>query len=174
MLVKYRPVLLLITLIWVVEVVNIALGHSLGAWGILPRHLGGLIGIPLTPFIHGGIWHAVSNTIPLLILGFLVLGWLAGDGDLFLLYEEASGWPQVCFRYYAALSRSARGTFGCFELGKPRRHVMPSGYTFSFSDGGERSLPLVPIWSAFVVNTLFYTVVLWLLISCPSASRSCP
>lgn len=73
MLVKFRPVFILIILIWVVEAVNFALGHTLGTWGILPRHLGGLIGIPLAPFIHGGIWHAISNTIPLLILGFLVL-----------------------------------------------------------------------------------------------------
>jgi membrane associated rhomboid family serine protease len=80
LLVEYRPVLLLITLIWVVEVVNVVLGHTLEEWGILPRHLGGLIGIPLAPFIHGGIWHAVSNTIPLLILGFLVV---SGDRRLF-------------------------------------------------------------------------------------------
>lgn len=77
---RFQPVLLLIVVIWVVEAVNIALGHRLGVWGILPRSWGGLIGIPLAPFIHGGVWHAVSNTIPLLILGSLVL---AGGRRLF-------------------------------------------------------------------------------------------
>lgn len=80
MLTEFRPVLILVALIWFVEAVNFALGHTLASWGILPRSLSGLIGIPLAPFIHGGIWHAVSNTIPLLILGFLVL---SGNRRLF-------------------------------------------------------------------------------------------
>ncbi|MBL4615215.1 MAG: rhomboid family intramembrane serine protease [Magnetovibrio sp.] len=67
------PVLLLLTIIWVVEAVNVFWGHRLATWGILPRNIGGLIGIPLAPFLHAGIWHAVSNTIPLLILGGLTL-----------------------------------------------------------------------------------------------------
>lgn len=59
--------------IWAVEAVNFFLGHALNAWGIIPREAGGLIGIPLAPFLHGGILHAASNTAPLLILGGLNL-----------------------------------------------------------------------------------------------------
>lgn len=70
---KLRPILGLVAVIWFVEIVNFSLGHRLTAWGVLPRNLSGLIGIPLSPFIHGGIWHAVSNTIPLIILGSLVM-----------------------------------------------------------------------------------------------------
>ena len=70
---KFRPLLILVALIWIVEVVNLILGHRLVSWGILPRSLGGLIGIPLAPWIHNGVWHAVSNTIPILILGGLTL-----------------------------------------------------------------------------------------------------
>ena len=68
-----RPVLALVALIWAVELVNLLLGHRLVSWGILPRTLRGLIGIPLSPWIHAGLWHAVSNTIPLLIHGGLTL-----------------------------------------------------------------------------------------------------
>ncbi|MCH8181898.1 MAG: rhomboid family intramembrane serine protease [Proteobacteria bacterium] len=68
-----RPVLALVALIWAVELVNLLLGHRLVSWGILPRTLRGLIGIPLSPWIHAGLWHAVSNTIPILILGGLTL-----------------------------------------------------------------------------------------------------
>jgi len=70
---KIQPVLILIALIWIVEVVNLLLGHRLVSWGILPRSITGLIGIPLAPMLHNGFWHAVSNTVPLLILGALTL-----------------------------------------------------------------------------------------------------
>ena len=70
---NFLPVIVLVAAIWVVEVVNVLLGHGLTSWGILPRRLSGLIGIPLAPFLHAGLWHAVSNTVPLLILGALTL-----------------------------------------------------------------------------------------------------
>jgi membrane associated rhomboid family serine protease len=70
---KFQPILLLVAMIWIVEIVNFILGHSLASWGVLPRSITGLIGIPLAPFIHVGFWHTVSNTVPLLILGGLTL-----------------------------------------------------------------------------------------------------
>ena len=70
---RFQPVLILVALIWVVEIVNLFFGHRLVSWGILPRSFSGLIGIPLAPMLHTGIWHAVSNTVPLFILGALTL-----------------------------------------------------------------------------------------------------
>jgi len=70
---KIQPVLILVALIWAVEIVNLFLGNRLVSFGILPRSLTGLIGIPLAPLLHSGIWHTVSNTVPLLILGSLTL-----------------------------------------------------------------------------------------------------
>ena len=61
-----------LTVIWAVEPVNGFMGHQLSAWGILPRTTQGLIGIPLSPFLHGSFSHTVSNTVPLLVLGGLV------------------------------------------------------------------------------------------------------
>jgi len=66
-------ILSLVGIIWVVEVINLSLGHGLCAFGIRPRSLIGLIGVPISPFLHGSLQHTVSNTIPLLILGWLVL-----------------------------------------------------------------------------------------------------
>ncbi|MFC2109539.1 rhomboid family intramembrane serine protease [Bacteroidota bacterium] len=37
-------------------------------FGIIPRTTQGLIGIITAPFLHRGIWHLVSNTIPLIVL----------------------------------------------------------------------------------------------------------
>jgi membrane associated rhomboid family serine protease len=70
---KFQPIIILVVVIWAVEIVNFILGHGLTNWGILPRSITGLIGIPLAPFIHGGFWHTVSNTIPIIILGGLTL-----------------------------------------------------------------------------------------------------
>ena len=64
------PVLALIAAIWAVELVNQALGHRLNLWlGLEPRDIGGLVGVPAMPFLHGGVGHALANTMPLLILG---------------------------------------------------------------------------------------------------------
>ena len=62
----------LLTVIWAVELVNGFMGHQLSGWGILPRTTQGLIGIPLSPLLHGSCSHAVSNTVPLLVLGGLI------------------------------------------------------------------------------------------------------
>ena len=67
------PVLTLVAIIWTVEIVNFLLGHRLTTFGVLPRSSSGLTGIFLSPFIHAGFWHTVSNTVPLLILGSLTL-----------------------------------------------------------------------------------------------------
>lgn len=62
-----------VILIWTVELVNLPLGHQLSRWGILPRTTSGLIGIPLSPFLHAGIRHVLLNTIPFVVLGGLVI-----------------------------------------------------------------------------------------------------
>ena len=46
---------------------------SLDSLGIRPRSLGGLIGIPFAPILHGGFGHLLANTLPLAFLGWLVL-----------------------------------------------------------------------------------------------------
>ena len=50
---RLQPVLVLVGVIWAVEIVNLLTGHVLVSWGILPRSLSGLIGIPLAP---GRLW----------------------------------------------------------------------------------------------------------------------
>ena len=61
-----------VCLIWAVEAVNVLSGRQLTNLGVLPRHLSGLIGIPLSPFLHGSVSHAMVNTVPFLVLGGLV------------------------------------------------------------------------------------------------------
>ena len=63
-----------VALLWIIECVNALLAHRLNRWGILPRTLSGLVGIALSPFLHGSFAHLSLNTVPLVILGgFVVL-----------------------------------------------------------------------------------------------------
>ena len=64
--------LVLVAVMWVVELVNIFMAHRLNEYGIVPRTILGLRGIPASPFLHGGLGHLLSNTGPLLVLGGLV------------------------------------------------------------------------------------------------------
>lgn len=61
-----------VALIWAIEVINSFMGHRLSAWGIRPRTEVGLVGILLSPILHGSFNHVLSNTIPFLVLGGLV------------------------------------------------------------------------------------------------------
>lgn len=60
-------------LFWILELVDhFVLDGGLDRYGIRPRTTGGLWGIPLAPFLHGGFTHLASNTLPFLFLGGLV------------------------------------------------------------------------------------------------------
>jgi membrane associated rhomboid family serine protease len=61
-----------VALLWGIECVNALLNHRLNRWGILPRTFVGLVGIPLSPFLHGSFAHLILNTVPLVTLGSFV------------------------------------------------------------------------------------------------------
>lgn len=63
----------LLGVIWGVQVLNLVTGYTLNAWfGLVPRAFGGLDGIALMPLLHGSVGHAVSNSLPLVVLGGLM------------------------------------------------------------------------------------------------------
>jgi len=64
--------LYLLAIMWLVFAVEIVLPGNLNTWGIMPRQLSGLLGIPFAPFIHNGLWHLIGNSIPFAILGVLI------------------------------------------------------------------------------------------------------
>ena len=113
---RFRPLIVVLCVIWAVEAVNLVLGHGLASWGILPRTLSGLIGIPLAPFIHGSLWHAVSNTLPLIVLGGLVS--TGGRGRfreatvLIVVLSGAMVWIFARSAYHIGASGLVFGYFG--------------------------------------------------------------
>ena len=59
-------------LMWVIQIANLLLNNYLNQFGILPRELSHLTGILFAPFLHGNLPHIIANTIPFIVLGFLV------------------------------------------------------------------------------------------------------
>ena len=71
-----------VLLIWFLEIIDwLILKGSLDALGVQPRTLVGLRGILFMPFLHGSFSHVLANTIPFLILGWLVM--LGGISQFF-------------------------------------------------------------------------------------------
>ena len=65
------PVSLVCT-IWIIYLVDLILPLRLNAYGIVPRTVGGLLGIPFTNFLHVNLRHIFSNTVPLFVLSLLL------------------------------------------------------------------------------------------------------
>ncbi len=65
-------------LMWVVFSIQFFFPVNFNSFGILPRTLHGLVGILTAPLVHGSSVHIISNTIPLLFLGW----------TLFFFYEN--------------------------------------------------------------------------------------
>lgn len=59
-------------LMWIVEVIDAIAGGDLDRFGIVPRQVSGLDGIIFSPFLHSGFGHLLSNTVPFLLLGFVI------------------------------------------------------------------------------------------------------
>jgi membrane associated rhomboid family serine protease len=65
--------LFFILLIWGIEIINFLLDHQLCTLGIYPRRTENLTGILLSPLLHYGFAHLIMNSVPLLILGSMVV-----------------------------------------------------------------------------------------------------
>ncbi|HOV14162.1 MAG TPA: rhomboid family intramembrane serine protease [Spirochaetota bacterium] len=59
--------------LWIVFVVDLIIPIKLTSFGLLPRTPMGLVGIFTCVFLHGSLFHLISNTIPLFVLTFMVL-----------------------------------------------------------------------------------------------------
>jgi membrane associated rhomboid family serine protease len=66
---------LFISLLWFVRAIDSLLpdGLSAAGVGIVPRTSGGLEGIVIAPFVHGDWDHLIANSLPLAVLGALIL-----------------------------------------------------------------------------------------------------
>ncbi|HJV13199.1 MAG TPA: rhomboid family intramembrane serine protease [Propionibacteriaceae bacterium] len=65
--------LLLLCGLWMLELLDQLSGNQLDQLGIQARDIDGMPEIFTAPFLHAGWDHLISNSLPFLILGFLVL-----------------------------------------------------------------------------------------------------
>ncbi|WP_167609374.1 rhomboid family intramembrane serine protease [Maribellus sediminis] len=62
-----------VLLMWIVKILELTSGYSLVEFGIFPLRLDGLQGVLFSPFIHADFSHLFSNSLPLFILGFMLI-----------------------------------------------------------------------------------------------------
>lgn len=67
-------------LLWAVYIIGAALpaGWDLRQWGIHPRTMSGLASIAAAPFLHVDFGHLLANTLPLAVLGWIIV--MSGRG----------------------------------------------------------------------------------------------
>lgn len=104
-----------LAIFWGVQFLNVmAFGEHLNRFGIYPRHLIGLRGVFFAPFIHGSWGHLIANTIP-----FLILGWL-------VMVQETSDF------FVVTLFTMVIGGVGTWFIGRPSLHIGASILIFGY------------------------------------------
>jgi membrane associated rhomboid family serine protease len=60
-------------LLWVIQIVNAGDNQGLNRFGLKPRQVDGLWGVLTQPFLHQSYGHLLSNTAPLVLIGWVLL-----------------------------------------------------------------------------------------------------
>ena len=114
---KSRAAILLgsLTLVWAVSLYGLFVDERLVyALALVPRRIEGLPGILSAPLVHGSFAHLLANTVPLLILGGMVV---------------ARG---VAYYFAATLAIVVLGGLGLWALGRDAAHIGASGLIFGY------------------------------------------
>jgi membrane associated rhomboid family serine protease len=125
-------------------------GSSVAGVGVIPRTTGHLAGILTAPFIHANWSHLLANTLPLLVLGALVL--FNGISEFLLV-------TLVCI-----LSAGA----GVWLFGQSANHIGASGVVFGymgyllFRPAFDHRLSLMLV--TLIVGGIYGTALLWSLV----------
>lgn len=130
-----------VALIWALEIIDfVVLGGALDGYGIRPRSWSGLTGILFSPFLHGGFIHLAANTIP-----FVVLGWLVLARETWHFFAVATVVAVV-------------GGLGVWLLGRPGTvHIGASGVIFGFL-----GFLLLAGWFERKLSTIIISIVVFL------------
>ena len=70
---ELRNILIFVGVIWGVFLLSLAL--PLADYGLKPRSAPGLLGIATMPLLHANLGHIAGNTVPLVVLLFLLGGY---------------------------------------------------------------------------------------------------
>ncbi len=104
--------LIFVFIMWFVYWAEVFSGGDFGKYGILPRHLKGLRGILLSPFLHTNLKHLYNNTIPLIVLMMMLRYFYRNLSTAVLMY----GIPLTGFITWL--------------IGRPSYHIGASGVIY--------------------------------------------
>lgn len=136
---------LFLLILWLVKILEEAHGWDLHEFGVYPLEHRGITGIFTQVFIHADYSHLLANTLPLLILGWL------------LFYFYASIAPQVFFSLWLC------GGVLTWLISRPGWHIGASGLIYGlafflfFSGIVRRNTKLMAV--SFVVAFLYGSIV---------------
>src|SRR5262245_17310093 len=130
---RAAPLLLFVGAMWAIRIADTfrSDGLSIAGSGIIPREPGALAGMLTAPLIHANWPHLFANTVPLLILGALLV---AGSVAEFV---------------FVTIVAALVGGMGTWLFGASARHIGASGVVFGYV-GYLLARPLFDrrIWSA--------------------------
>ncbi len=134
--------------IWTLKLGESILGVSLHQLGVQPQTPGGLFGIVTGPLIHGSWEHVISNTIPILLLGsMLIYGYPKSRWWVLAVVWVVSGlgvWWFARSSYHIGASGLTHGVFFyLFTIGILRRD--------------KRSIALLMV-AFFMYGTMLWTI----------------
>lgn len=92
-----------IAVLWWIKIIELWMGLSFSYLGVHPRTAFGLVGLLTAPVLHGSVGHLINNTLPLLVLGTLVISiypraasraivliWLGSGLGIWIIGRESS------------------------------------------------------------------------------------
>lgn len=130
-----------VVLLYVIELWDSLTGHRLDSNGIRPLDTDGLAGIIFAPLLHSNWQHLIANTVPALVLGFLMT--LAGMSRF--IFATAIIW--------------ILGGFGTWLIGNVGAHCPYVGVTCQTNHIGASGL--IFGWLTFLIIFGFFTRKAW-------------
>lgn len=106
---------LFVMLLWLIKGFEVITLFDLSALGNYPRRLYGIIGIFTSPLVHGDMNHLITNSVPILILGSLLI----------YFYPRASRRVIPAIYLFSGIA--------VWLLGRPVYHIGASGLVYGFA-----------------------------------------
>ena len=143
---ELNGVFVFVGVIWCVFFLGFVAPFNLDSFGVTPRTLVGLIGIPALPFLHANLAHLLSNTIPLTVLLLLLAG------------SRAKSWAIV-------IDIVLLGGVLLWLFGRQATHVGASGLIYGLIAflivSGFLEKRIVPLVISVAVGFLYGGTLLW-------------
>ncbi|MCS6833016.1 MAG: rhomboid family intramembrane serine protease [Flammeovirgaceae bacterium] len=105
----------IVSLFWFILLLEKATDSTFSTWGIFPRSLRGLIGIFLSPFLHGSFSHLFSNSMSFLILGTSTI----------LFYPQIAKKVYLYIYFFTGI--------GVWLFARPNYHIGASGIIYGLA-----------------------------------------